>query len=181
MTKVLLSYPVVNVDFSSKTLGRFMVRYFPNQSLLEWPDDNNTFGRPGLSVKDLQSPNPAMLQRDLAVRIKLAESGFSFQDICTLDSMDLADTPLTGAVRDTLESRQRDRFDRKVSAHDEAREPASETDGEDMFRPIEEEPDERLMNVTPAPQPQAMPPVVGPAEETTQSKPISIINSRGME
>lgn len=143
MTQVRLSYPVVNVDFDSKTLGRFMVRYFPARMLLEWPDKDGTFGDNRLTVRRFQSPNPEMLRRDLTVRIKLAEAGFSFQDICALDSMDISDSPLTGAVRDCLSTRQRDRFDRLMETQAEERD-LTDDDIEDAFSPLDEGEDDLL-------------------------------------
>lgn len=146
-----LLWPVADVDFDLGGLGRFTVRYLPGRHVLQWPDRDGAFGGPGLTVRNFSCPSPTMLRRDLTVRARLAECGFSFEDICALDGADMADTTLTGGLRDRLPAADRDRFDRRMADHDEGI-----PDDGDPFAPVG-----------------------GPAggtEDGLEGRPISIIN-----
>lgn len=131
-----LLWPVANVDFRLESVGRFSVRYLPDHHMLQWPDGNGSFGGQGLTVRGFMCPNQTMLIRDLAVRARLVACGLSFRDVCALDGADMADTTLTGELRNRLPRGSRDGFDRRMSEHDEI---DSAEDDEDPFSPLKDE------------------------------------------
>ena len=135
--QVELLWPVADVDLDLDGVGRFTVRYLPGRHVLQWPDRRGALGGPGLTVRNFSCPNPAMLRRDLMVRAKLAECGFSFEDICALDGADMGGTTLTGVLRDRLPAAERGRFDDRMADHDEG-----SPDEEDPFVPVDGPPEE---------------------------------------
>jgi hypothetical protein len=119
MTSSQIRYPLVNMDFRSKTLGEFMIRYCPGRAELEYPDGRGGYGGEGYTVRDFVSSGPLMLQRDMNIRVKLAELGYGFDQLARLDNMLLADTPLTEGVMDSLSAGGRRRLSEQVRMHDE--------------------------------------------------------------
>lgn len=153
MVDIELRWPVADVDFELESLGRFTVRYLPNCHLLQWPDRRGGFGGPGLTVERFSCPNPGMLRRDLLVRIKLVECGFSFEDICALDGADMSDTMLTAELRTRMNSSSRHQFDRRMAEHEES----MTEDEPDPFTPVGSDSS-------------------GESDTAMEDRPISIIN-----